>query len=84
MSSPDPKEAIRDFILTEVLETPDGDLADDAPLISDGLMNSLSTLKLVSFLEETFGIELAAHEISVKYLDSVGDIARFVEEKQAA
>lgn len=84
MEATDPKKAIRQFILNEVLETPDGDLADDASLISDGLMNSLSTLKLVSFLEETFGIELAAHEISVKYLDSVNDITNFVAEKQVS
>lgn len=84
--SPDPdatpKDRIRHFIRTEILEAPDEPLADDAPLISDGLMNSLSTLKLVSYLEESFDIQLAAHEISVDYLDSVEQITDFVEEKQ--
>lgn len=79
-----PKDRIRQFILTEILDAPDEALDDDAPLISDGLMNSLSTLKLVSFLEETFGIQLAAHEISVDYLDSIDQIAGFVEEKRNA
>lgn len=82
--TPEPSDRIRQFILTEILETPDADLPDDALLISDGVMNSLSTLKLVSFLEESFGIELAAHEISVEFLDSIGQITEFVAEKSAS
>ncbi|MCB1233059.1 MAG: acyl carrier protein [Verrucomicrobiae bacterium] len=83
-SDSDPKARIRDFIRTEILESPDEALDDSTPLISDGIMNSLSTLKLVSFLEESFDIQLAAHEISVEYLDSVDQIAEFVAEKQGA
>jgi acyl carrier protein len=80
-SAPDRRERIRHFIITEILESPDEPLADDAQLISDGVMNSLSTLKLVSFIEESFGVELAAHEISVEYLDSIDQIVAFLDEK---
>ena len=80
-SEANPRDRIRHFIRTEILESPDEVIEDDTPLISDGYMNSLSTLKVVSFLEETFDVQLAAHEISVDYLDSINQIVATVEEK---
>lgn len=78
------QDRVRDYIRTEILDPAQaGDLADDASLIASGLMNSLSTLKLVAFLEESFGVELAAHEISVDCLDSVEAVAALVAEKLA-
>ena len=78
------RDQVREFIRTEILESADEPLSDDTPLISDGYMNSLSTLKLVSFLEENFDVQLAAHEISVEYLDTIDLIVATVEEKQEA
>jgi acyl carrier protein len=37
---------------------------------------------MVTFLEERFGIEIAAHETSVDYLDTIQDIARLVQSKR--
>ncbi len=76
------QDRVRAYLRTEILDPGQADdLADDSSLIASGLMNSLSTLKLVAFLEETYGIELAAHEISVDCLDSVEAIAALVAEK---
>ena len=61
-------------------EDPDA-LADDTPLISGGILDSISTVKLVTFLEENFGVQFAAHEISTDYLDTLGDITKTVEGK---
>ncbi len=83
MQLPEIQDRVRAFILAEILDNPAGGHPDDGPLISSGLMNSLSTLKLVAFLEETFGIELAAHEISVDCLDSIEAVASLVAEKLA-
>lgn len=78
------KEKIRRFIQEDILESAVDDLDDDTALVSGGLVNSLSTLRLVTFLEDTFDIEFPAHEISVDNLDSVGRIAECVKEKQDA
>ncbi len=78
------RERVREFIRTEILDSPDEPLEDSTPLISDGYMNSLSTLKLVSFLEENFDVQLAAHEVSVEYLDTIDQIVATVEEKRGA
>lgn len=77
------RTAVRDFILKEFLPDEDPEaLTDDIQLITNGVLDSLATLKLVSFLEEQFGISVAAHEVDREHLDSVNDITSLVQEKQ--
>jgi acyl carrier protein len=79
------QSAVRDYILNEFLpgESPD-ELADDTPLITGGVLDSISTLKLVAFLEDRFAITVEAHEAGVENLDSIGQIARLVAGKLVA
>lgn len=77
------KADIKQFILKEFLpgELPEN-LEDSTPLISGGILDSLATLKLVTFLEETFNIEVMAHEASVDHLNTIQSIANLVEAKR--
>jgi acyl carrier protein len=76
---------VKDFILREFLPGEDpNELQEDTPLITGGILDSIATLKLVSFLEEQFGISVAAHEASVDYLNTIADIARLVRSKRGA
>jgi acyl carrier protein len=77
-------QTIRDFILHKYLpgESPEN-LRDDTPLRTSGILDSLATLSLISFLEEQFKIEVEAHETDVDNFDSIRDIASFVERKVA-
>jgi acyl carrier protein len=74
---------IKDFILKEFLpgENPD-ELTETTPLISGGILDSLATLKLVAFLEEQFNITVEAHEADVEHLNTLSDIAKFVQSKR--
>ena len=76
-------ETIRQFILTKYLpgESPEN-LKDDTPLRSSGILNSLATLSLISFLEDRFAIEVQAHETDIDNFDRLGDIVAFVERKR--
>jgi acyl carrier protein len=80
----DVRETIREFVLTKYLpgESPDN-LQDDTPLRTSGILDSLATLTLISFLEERFGIEVQAHETDMDNFDRLGDIVAFVIRKQA-
>ena len=60
-----------------------GGIADDTPLVTQGILDSLASLKLVSFLEDHYGISVAAHEVDVEYLNTISDIASLVLSKQA-
>jgi acyl carrier protein len=77
------KQKLKSYILQEFLpgENPDA-LNDDVALVTDGILDSLASLKLVSYLEEEFGIEVAAHEVDADHLNSLDLIARFVLEKR--
>jgi acyl carrier protein len=77
-------DTIRNFILTRYLpgESP-ANLLNDTPLRSSGILDSLATIGLVSFLEQEYRIEVEAHETDVDNFDRIQDIAAFVERKQA-
>jgi acyl carrier protein len=80
----DVRETIREFVLTKYLpgESP-ANLQDDTPLRTSGILDSLATLTLISFLEERFGIEVQAHETDMDNFDRLGDIVAFVVRKQS-
>ena len=59
-------------------------LADDTPLRTSGIVDSLGLLQLVSFVEESFGIELEAHETGVEHFDRIADLAALVRRKLGA
>jgi acyl carrier protein len=79
---PDIENAVRTYILDEFLpgESPDA-LTDSTPLVTGGILDSIATLKLVSFLEEQFRIELAPHETDADHLDTIDHIAALVRSK---
>lgn len=73
---------VKDFILAEFLPGEDAsELTSTTGLISSGVLDSLAVLKLVSFLEESFGIEVAAHEADADHLDTLDDITKLVMAK---
>jgi acyl carrier protein len=78
------KEELRQHILEEFLpgEKP-SNLKDDTPLRTSGILDSVATLKLVTFVEEHYGIEVEAHEAGVENFDSIDGIASFVKSKKA-
>jgi acyl carrier protein len=79
------EKAVHDYILSEFLPGEDPEeLTEQTPLITGGILDSISTLKLVVFLEEQFEVTIEAHEAGVEHLDSVGQIARLIAEKKAA
>jgi acyl carrier protein len=81
----DIKTTIREFIVAAHLpgESPDS-LRDNTPLQSSGILDSLATVGLVSFVEKQFGVELDVYDTSVERFDSIQDIAATVLRKRAA
>ncbi len=76
---------VHGFILNEFLPGEDpAELTASTPLITGGILDSITTLKLVVYLEEHFGITVEAHEAGVEHLDSIRQIAELVAEKKAA
>ena len=81
----DIEKVVHGYILNEFLPGEDPrELTDRTPLITGGILDSITTLKLVVFLEEHFGITVEAHEAGVEHLDSIGQIATLIAEKKHA
>ena len=77
-------DAIRDFVIREYLPGQEpATLGADVPLISSGVIDSVGTLKLVLFLEETYGVQIDAADIDAGRLDSLASISALVDAKRS-
>jgi acyl carrier protein len=75
--------AVKEFIQKEIAADGSADEIDDTtPLISGGILNSLATLQLVTFLEDTYDVSIKAREVGIDYMDSLNDIAKLVLSKR--
>lgn len=67
------------YISRELISNPDLlPLHKDAPLLESGILDSLSVLKLVLYLEEEFDIVIAAEEVIPEHFETVDAICRFL------
>ena len=79
------QKSVKEYLLKTFLPGEDPDsLTPDTPLISGGILDSISTVKLVTFLEEQYKVEFQAHEINSDNLETLTDIANTVQLKSAA
>jgi acyl carrier protein len=75
-------DTVKTFILEQFLPGEDpNELADDTPLMTTGILDSLATLKLVTFLEEKFDIAVEAHEADAENLNTLELITDLVARK---
>jgi acyl carrier protein len=54
------------------------------PLVTTGILDSIAVLKVVTFLENQFGITIEPHEAVVENLNTLSDITRLVMLKNTA
>jgi acyl carrier protein len=83
MNEQDINAALKTYILDEFLpgEDPAG-LTNSTPLMTTGILDSIAVLKVVTFLEEKFGIRIEPHEAVVDNLNTLSDMTRFVMSKR--
>jgi acyl carrier protein len=77
-------DAITRFVIDEFLPdvSPD-DLASDHDLLANGVVDSLGLLKLIAWVEETFGIEVDDDALDPDNFRTVAAIDAFVESAAA-
>lgn len=77
------RERVRGYLLDNLIAEEDaGSLDDKTELITGGILDSLATLNMVSFLKKEFGVALKAHEIDARTMDTIADIATLVASRQ--
>ena len=81
----DIEATIREFILRELLYEDEGvTLGDDESLFSRRVVDSVGLLRLVGFLEETYGIEIIADDLAPQNLETIRKIAELVRAKRSS
>jgi acyl carrier protein len=80
----DTHQAIADFIVRKILRTPKRVLKMDEPLISRGLIDSLTLVDLALFVEETFGVRLKNSELNAATFDTADQLASLIARRQNA
>lgn len=80
----DVEQQIRAYIVENFLLGEDGGLDGSASLLESGVMDSTGAMELVLFLEQAFNIKIDDEDLVPENLDTIRDIAAFVQRKQGA
>ena len=72
---------VREFVVENFLFGDGEKLRDDTSFMEEGIIDSTGILELVFFLEETFGFSVEDDELVPENMDSLQNIARFVDRK---
>jgi acyl carrier protein len=76
---------LKHFIVVELMhEEDDGLLSDEEPLLGSGIVDSLGIMRLVSYIEEEFGVEVGEDDLVPEHFQTVNRMAAFVERLQTA
>jgi len=78
------KKTIRQYILENLLFTEDESVLQDSDSFLDGgIIDSTGVMEIILFIEETFDIKVNDSEMLPVNLDSVNNLAAFIQHKQA-
>ncbi|NET02567.1 MAG: acyl carrier protein [Sphaerospermopsis sp. SIO1G2] len=73
------QQVIKDYILRDIMyEMSDITLVNDLPLIQNRILDSMSMLKLQSFLEEEFNLTINPEEVLPENFETVNNLTSFV------
>ena len=77
-------DRVRSFVKENFLYMYDNfELADEDRLLEKGVIDSMSIVEMISFVEAEFGVHAREEEVSEKNFGSLAGIARFVGAKRA-
>jgi len=80
----DSKSLIKQFILTQLVkDSATKDLSDIDSLIDSGIIDSLAIMKLLSFLEEQFEIQIGGDELVMENFETIDAIEQMIAGKKA-
>ena len=77
------KTKIKEFIIENFLFGNANGLKDDTSFLEEGIIDSTGVLELVTFLEESFEIQVDDEELIPENLDSINNVSAYLERKMA-
>jgi acyl carrier protein len=77
-------QQVRDYLQKNFLFDNAVTFTDKDSLLKIGIIDSTGVLELVTFVQETYKIEIKDEEITPENLDSVENLSAFIERKTCA
>lgn len=78
------RDEIRGFLIKHRASPGAGDFADDASLLELGVIDSVTMVDLITFLEARFQVRIDDDDMTPENFDSLSAIVALVESKQGA
>lgn len=76
------KAILSDYIKNEIMRNRNAQLDDGEDLLSAGILDSLGILKLVAYIEDTFGIEVPDSEVVYENFHSLNAMESYLQQHQ--
>ena len=73
---------LEEYLYKHLGKANDNSIKVNTPLLDSGILDSISALLLVDFVEAEFGIEFLPHEVSSENLNSIKILKDFIKSKQ--
>jgi len=74
-------EQVRSFVIANFLLGQAGQLRDEDSFLEQGIIDSTGVLELISWTEETFGVEIGDGELVPENFDSINNVAAYIAAK---
>ncbi|MEV8633168.1 acyl carrier protein [Streptosporangium sp. NPDC051023] len=78
MNESEVADVLRKYLEERILDASDVEIELDTPLLEWGILNSLTTTRLVGFIREQFGIEIPVEEMVGGNFKDLLSISRLV------
>jgi acyl carrier protein len=75
-------QTIRQFIVENFLFEEDNGFVEKTSFLEEGIIDSTGILELVTFIEETYHIDVEDEELIPDNLDSLSKVVRFIQRKR--
>ncbi len=82
-ASADIQAIVKEYVISEVLSGDEGVLDVSTELIEQGILDSMSLLRLIAFLEERFSIQVADEDIVPRHFHNLRAIEELIASYQA-
>ena len=77
------KEIVKDYVSRELAaEGRETDLKEEENLLANGIVDSLGVLKLVSFIENEFNVQVPDEDVTVNNFRSLKSIGEYLEKRK--
>ena len=76
------EKQIEDYIREAFEIGDDPDLTLDTHLFDEGFVDSLGAVMLISFVEDTFGIQITQKDLTLYPMNTINEIATVVKSKK--